>query len=100
VPTGSLEWRCQLASLRQATRLAEECPDPQQIGRESLDEEEWRGGKPELRRSGDGVGRAASWRIRGESLAREASSTRRLGETRRTRLELNNPLGVSMSTIV
>ena len=38
---GGSEWRCQLASLRQATRLAEECPDPQQIGRESLDVEEW-----------------------------------------------------------
>ena len=35
------EWRCELASLRQATRLAGECPDPQQIGRESLDVEEW-----------------------------------------------------------
>ena len=38
---GGTEWRCQLASLRQATRLAGECPDPQQIGRESLDVEEW-----------------------------------------------------------
>ena len=37
---GGTEWRCQLASLRQATRLAGECPDPQQIGRESLDVEE------------------------------------------------------------
>jgi hypothetical protein len=34
---GGKEWRCHLASLRQATRLAGECPDPQQIGRESLD---------------------------------------------------------------
>jgi hypothetical protein len=38
---GGSESRCQLASLRQATRLAGECPDPQQIGRESLDVEEW-----------------------------------------------------------
>jgi hypothetical protein len=37
---GGTEWRCQLASLRQATRLAGECPDPQQIGREFLDVEE------------------------------------------------------------
>ena len=37
---GGTEWRCQMASLRQATRLAGECPDPQQIGRESLDVEE------------------------------------------------------------
>ena len=46
-----MEWRCQLASLRQATRLAGECPDPQQIGRESLDGEEWE--PPELL-DGDG----------------------------------------------
>ena len=38
---GGAEWRCQLTSLRQETRLAGECPDPQQIGRESLDGEEW-----------------------------------------------------------
>ena len=45
---GGIEWRCQLASLRrgclkrrQTTRLAGEYPDPQQIGRESLDVEEW-----------------------------------------------------------
>ena len=37
-----VEWRCQLASLRQATRLAGECPDLQQIGRESLVVEEKR----------------------------------------------------------
>jgi hypothetical protein len=58
------------------------------------------GGKPELRRSGDGMGRAVSSRVRREPRAREAGLTRMLGETRRTRLELNNPLGVSMSTIV
>ena len=46
---GGTEWRCQLASMRQATRLARECPDPQQIDRES-------GGEPELRRSGNGSG--------------------------------------------
>ena len=57
-------------------------------------------GKLELRRSGDGVGRAAFWRVWREPHAREAGSTRRLGETRRTRLELDDPLGVSMSTIV
>jgi hypothetical protein len=39
-----VEWRCQLPSLRQATRLAGECLDLQQIGRESLDGEE-RGGR-------------------------------------------------------
>jgi hypothetical protein len=50
-PAGVLEWRCQLASLRQATRLAGECPDPQQVGRESLDGEEWE--PPELL-DGDG----------------------------------------------
>ena len=48
---GGAEWRCQLASLRQATRLAGECPDPQQVGRESLDGEEWE--PPELL-DGDG----------------------------------------------
>ena len=48
---GGTEWRCQLASLRQATRLAGECPDPQQVGRESLDGEEWE--PPELL-DGDG----------------------------------------------
>jgi hypothetical protein len=51
------EWRCQMASLRQATRLAGECPDPQHVGRESLDEEEWE--PPELksrRRWGRGRG--------------------------------------------
>ena len=35
------EWRCELASLRQATRRAGESPDAQHIGRESLDVEEW-----------------------------------------------------------
>ena len=55
----------------------------------------------ELLRSGDGVRRAASWRVRRKPRAREAGPTRRLGEmTRRTRLELDDPLGVSMSTIV
>ena len=52
---GGTEWRCQLASLRQATRLAGECPDPQQIGRESLDVEEWgreAGAATERRRHG------------------------------------------------
>ena len=48
---GGAEWKCQLASLRQATRLAGECPDPQQVGRESLDGEEWE--PPELL-DGDG----------------------------------------------
>jgi hypothetical protein len=57
-----------LASLRQATRLAGECPDPQQIGRESLDGEE--GEPPELKytaTAGPGTGRehrageGASW---------------------------------------
>jgi hypothetical protein len=51
------------------------------------------GGKPELRRSGDGVGRAGSWRVRREPRAREAGLTRRLGEKRRTRLELDDPFG-------
>ena len=97
---GGAEWKCQLASLRQATRLAGECPDLQQIGWESLGGEE-RGGTLELLRSGDGVRRAASWRVRRKPRAREAGPTRRLGEmTRRTRLELDDPLGVSMSTIV
>ena len=50
-PAGVLEWRCQPASLWQATRLAGECPDPQQVGRESLDGEEWE--PPELK-YGDG----------------------------------------------
>ena len=55
----------------------------------------------ELLRSGDGVRRAASWRVRRKPRAGEAGPTRRLGEmTRRTRLELDDPLGVSMSTIV
>ena len=52
---GGSEWRCQLASLRQATRLAGECPDPQQIGRESLDVGEWEmeaGAATERRRHG------------------------------------------------
>ena len=48
---GGAEWRCQLASLWQATRMAGECPDPQQVGRESLDGEEWE--PPELL-DGDG----------------------------------------------
>jgi hypothetical protein len=56
--------------------------------------------EPELRWRGDGVGWAASWRVRREPGAKEAGPTRRLGETRRTRLELDDPLGVSMSTIV
>ena len=59
------------------------------------------GGALELLRSGDGVRRAASWRVRRKPRAGEAGPTRRLGEmTRRTRLELDDPLGVSMSTIV
>ena len=59
------------------------------------------GGALELLRSGDGVRRAASWRVRRMPRAREAGPTRRLGEmTRRTRLELDDPLGVSMSVIV
>ena len=59
------------------------------------------GGTLELLRSGDGVRRAASWRVRRKPRAGEAGPTRRLGEmTRRTRLELDDPLGVSMSTIV
>ena len=52
---GGTEWRCQLASLRQATRLAGECPDPQHIGRESLDVDEWEreaGAAMERRRHG------------------------------------------------
>ena len=57
---GGAEWRCQLASLRQATRLAGECSDPHQIGRESLDVEEWGGWELELRWSGDGVEWVAS----------------------------------------
>ena len=56
--------------------------------------------KLELRWRGDGMGRAASWRVRGQPWAKEAGQTRRLGETRRTRLELDDPLGVSISTIV
>jgi hypothetical protein len=61
-----VEWRCQLASLRQATRLAGECPDPQQVGRESLDGEE-RGGN---------AGAAAKQRRREEGclLARAAKA--------------------------
>ena len=51
------------------------------------------GGTVELLRSGDGVGRAASWRVWREPRAKEAYSTRRLGETRRTRLELDDPFG-------
>jgi hypothetical protein len=52
------------------------------------------GGTLELLRSGDGVRRAASWRVRREPRAKEASPTRRLGETtRRTRLELDDPFG-------
>ena len=61
------------------------------------------GGTLELLRSGDGARRAASWRVRRKPRAKEAGPTRRLGETRRTRLELDEPfgvLGVSMSTIV
>jgi hypothetical protein len=52
------------------------------------------GGTLELLRSGDGVRRAASWRVRRKPRAREAGPTRRLGEMmRRTRLELDVPLG-------
>ena len=52
------------------------------------------GGTLELLRSGDGVRRAASWRVRREPRAKEAGPTRRLGETtRRTRLELDDPFG-------
>ena len=91
---GGAEWKYQLASLRQATRLAGECPDLQQIGWESLGGEERGGGTLELLRSGDGVRRAASWRVRRKPRAREAGPTRRLGEmTRRTRLELDDPFG-------
>jgi hypothetical protein len=52
-------------------------------------------GKPELRRRNDGmrVARAAAG-------AKEAGPTRRLGKTRRTCIGLDDPLGVSMSTIV
>jgi hypothetical protein len=56
----------------------------------------------ELLRSGNGVGWAASsclWR-EPHAKAKEARPTRRLGETRRTRLELDDQLGVPMSTIV
>jgi hypothetical protein len=73
---GGSEWRCQLASLRQATRLARECPDPQQIGRESLDVEEWRRetGAATERRHGGKVVVAAKQRRREVScfLARAA----------------------------
>ena len=55
--------------------------------------------KLELVRSGDGVRWATSWRVWREPWAKEASPTRRLGEMRRMRLELDNHLGVSMSTI-
>jgi hypothetical protein len=52
------------------------------------------GGMLELLRSGDGVRRAASWRVQREPRAKEAGSTWRLGETtRRTRLELDDPFG-------
>ena len=52
------------------------------------------GGTLELLRSGDGVRRAASWRVRRKPRAGEACPTRRLGEmTRRTRLELDDPFG-------
>ena len=63
---GGAEWKCQLASLRQATRLAGECPDLQQIGWESLGGEE---------RGGD-AGAAAKWRRREEGclLARAAKA--------------------------
>ena len=49
------------------------------------------GGTLELLRSGDGVRRAASWRVWREPWAKEACPTRRLGQTRRTRLELDDP---------
>ena len=102
---GGAEWKCQLASLRQATRLAGYLQQIiyylQQIGWESLGGEERGGETLELLRSGDGVRRAASWRVRRKPRAGEAGPTRRLGKmTRRTRLELDDPLGVSMSTIV
>ena len=51
---------------------------------------------PELLRSGIGVGRAASWSVWRELRAKEAGPTRRLGETGRTRLELDDSSGVSM----
>jgi hypothetical protein len=50
------------------------------------------GGALELLRSGDGVRRAASWAC-GESRGRRKQVRRRLGETRRTRLELDDPFG-------
>jgi hypothetical protein len=46
-----------------------------------------------MRRSGDGVEWAASWRVWREPRAREVGLTRRLGETRRTHLELDDPFG-------
>jgi hypothetical protein len=46
------------------------------------------------RNGGDGARRAASWRVRRKPRAKEAGPTRRLGETRRTRLELDEPFGV------
>jgi len=52
------------------------------------------GGTLELLRSGDGARRAASSRVWREPRAKEASPTRRLGETtKRTRLELDDPFG-------
>ena len=66
---GGAEWRCQLASLRQATRLAGECPDPQQVGRESLVGEEWE--PPELLDGdgGDGDGEGKPSRRRQDARA-------------------------------
>ena len=51
------------------------------------------GGKLELRQSGDGVEQAASWRVWREPRARGAGLMRRLGETIRTRLELDDTFG-------
>ena len=88
-----------MASLRQATRLAGKCPDPQQIGRESLDVEEWggagaatewrrhgveAGGNPALLRNNDGVRWAVSWHARRTPRAKETGLTRRLGDDERT----------------
>jgi hypothetical protein len=52
------------------------------------------GGTLELLRSGEGVRRTAFFRVRREPRAKEATPTRRLGETmRRTRLALDDPFG-------
>ena len=95
--SGNASWR-RYGKRRRWQRV---CPDLQQVGWEALDVEEWGGWELELRWSGDGVEWAASRRVRREPRARGAGATRRLGETtRRTRLELHDPLGVSMSTIM